>query len=267
MNAEQVIISIIILTTFLIFLFQRWWQVISNYLMRYKGKYRLKAHIDRNTNDFPRDVHGHIDTDDIYIDCAMGNQITHYGHGILVAYIPSIGRGHNVLKAIGKEIYGEEIIDNINNDYEQLYRMIENNGIIKEIHETDGEVEFKFHSKYLDKIIKHLKPKTSGSNISPFSSKNLPKLKEKYVIPNDELRVYKEIISSVPKDKLLLISRFTKDFIDKKLSKKPYYKSIDINADMKKKMLKGKDYIHSMGMWEEYCNFLKIELEKKLNED
>lgn len=83
--------------------------------MRYKGKYRLKAHIDQNTNDFPRDIHGHIDSDDIYIDCAMGNQITHYGHGILVAYIPSIGRGHNILKAIGKELYDEGTINNLNN--------------------------------------------------------------------------------------------------------------------------------------------------------
>lgn len=235
--------------------------------MRYKGKYRLKAHIDQSTNDFPRDIHGHIDSDDIYIDCAMGNQITHYGHGILVAYIPSIGRGHNTLKTIGKELYDEKTINNLNNDYEQLYRMIEDSGIIKEIHETDGEVEFKFHSKNIDQIIKYLKPKTAGANISPFSSKNLPKPKEKYVIPNDELREYKEIISSVPKDRLLLISRITKDFINKILSKKPCYKSININADMKKKMLKGKEYIHFSGMWKEYISYLEKELEKRINED
>lgn len=29
---------------------------MANYLMRYKGIYRLKAHIDQNTNDFPREI-------------------------------------------------------------------------------------------------------------------------------------------------------------------------------------------------------------------
>lgn len=226
----------------------------------------MKAHIDQNTNDFPRDIHGHIDSDDIYIDCAMGNQITHYGHGILVAYIPSIGRGHNILKVIGKELYDEGTINNLNDDYEQLYRMIEDSGIIKEIHETDGEVEFKFHSKNIDQIIKHLKPKTAGANISPFSSKNLPKPKEKYVIPNDEILEYKKITSVIPKDNLLLISQITKDFLFKILQKKPCYRNISIKADMKKKMLKGKEYIHSIGMWNEYLTYLEASIKEKLNE-
>ena len=234
--------------------------------MRYKGTYRLKAHIDRITNDFPRDINGKIDTDDIYIDCYQNIQITHFGHGVLVAYIPSIGRGHNILKAVCKELVGETETDKIQNDYEQLYSLLIKEGTIKEVIETDGEIEFKFSAKHLDLFSKYLKPKTSGANISPFSSKNLPKPKEKYVIPNDEILEYKKITSVIPKDNLLLISQITKDFLFKILQKKPCYRNISIKADMKKKMLKGKEYIHSIGMWNEYLTYLEASIKEKLNE-
>lgn len=61
--------------------------------MKCKGKYRLKPNLDKNTNDFPRDSNGSIDSsyDDIYIKCANGSQVYHFGRNVLVAYIPSIG--------------------------------------------------------------------------------------------------------------------------------------------------------------------------------
>lgn len=93
---------------------------MANYLMRYKGIYRLKAHIDQNTNDFPRDWNGLIDSDDVYIKCALGCQIYHYGHGVLVAYIPSIGRGHNILKALGQRLCNFDITT-IGINYKPLY--------------------------------------------------------------------------------------------------------------------------------------------------
>ena len=65
--------------------------------MKFKGKYRLKTAIDKITNDFPRDENGMLEQNDIYIDCMGGSQITHYGHSTLMAYIPSLGRGHNIL--------------------------------------------------------------------------------------------------------------------------------------------------------------------------
>lgn len=93
---------------------------MANYLMRYKGIYRLKAHIDQNTNDFPRDWNGLIDSDDVYIKCALGCQIYHYGHGVLVAYIPSIGREHNILKALGQRLCNFDITT-IGINYKPLY--------------------------------------------------------------------------------------------------------------------------------------------------
>ena len=49
------------------------------------------ANLDHDTNDFPRDDKGNLDTDDIYIKCQYGNQIYYYGRNDLVAYIPSLG--------------------------------------------------------------------------------------------------------------------------------------------------------------------------------
>ena len=68
----------------------------------------------------------------------------------LQAYIPSLGRGHNVIKYINENI-GQDII--------------------YDIEETDSEVLFKFNTKYDNQIIPLLKPRTNGASISPFSSK------------------------------------------------------------------------------------------------
>ena len=65
----------------------------TDFIKQYKGKYRLKCHIDQPTNDFPRSASGSIETNDVHIKCKYGCQIYHYGKDILVAYIPSIGRG------------------------------------------------------------------------------------------------------------------------------------------------------------------------------
>lgn len=219
--------------------------------MKYKGIYRLMAHIDQNTNDFPRDERGNIDSDDVYIKCAYGNQIYHYGRSTLVAYIPSLGRGHNILLALGKEFCGVE--DRI--PYDELYLTLEKQGKIWDIIENDKEIEFKFSAKDIELIAKYLKPQTGGANISPFSSRNLPK--RKYDIDLTDLQEYREIINKIPKGNILIIKNLTSQFLNDILKKDKAYRRVDINADMKKKMLKGKEYIHYIGKWNEYIKFLK----------
>ena len=112
---------------------------MAKYLMKYKGTYRLKAAIDQSTNDYPRDDSGGIDPsfDDIYIKCYGGAQIYHYGFSTLVAYIPSIGRGHNILKAIANDIGLPEY-----KTYEELYKALEDEGTVRSIMENDKEIEF-----------------------------------------------------------------------------------------------------------------------------
>jgi hypothetical protein len=209
-----------------------------NYLIKkYKGVYRLRAPIDQRKNDFPREIDNKYAENDCYIDCLHGNKITYYGKSILQAYIPSLIRGHNILKAIN------EI----------------NSSIIFDIEETDEEVLFKFKYVDSDKIIPLLKPRTSGANISPFSTRNLPKNKD-YKIPDEDLNLYKEIVAKIPPERILVLTHITNSYIKTLVNRR---NTMDkIRADMKLKGLSGKNYIHSIGKWKDYIKYL----EKNLNE-
>lgn len=207
-----------------------------NYLTKkYKGIYRLRAPIDQY-NQFPREFNKKYTENDIYIDCQHGNKIFHFGRSILQAYIPSLQRGHNIIKYINKN-FGEDIIFNIE--------------------ETDSEVLFRFNVKYDDKIIPLLKPKTLGANISPFSTKNLPKNKS-YSIPDEDQIAYKNIVEKIGKENIIAITHMTSTFIKSLVTKKNTWDNI--KSDMALKGLSGKNYIHSIGKWHEYIDFLHKEL-------
>ena len=213
---------------------------IANYLMQhYKGVYRLKVPYDKRLNAFPRKLDGTYEDIDVFIDCLNKIQICHYGHGILEVYIPSLGRGRNIIKAIKEEFHSD---------------------IIFNIKETSEEVLFQFKAQDMEKLEKYLKPKTSGANISPFSSKNLPRNKT-YKIPDEDLVAYKELVSKLPQNQLIALVHTTKDFIKSLATKKNTYD--DIKADMALKGLKGKEYIHSIGKWEEYVEYLERNLNEK----
>lgn len=206
---------------------------IANYLIsHYKGTYRLKVPYDLSKNQFPRKLNGTLEDIDCYIDCQYGNKIFSYGHGILQAYIPSLIRGHNIIKYINTN-YGEDIIF--------------------DIEETDEEVIFKFNAKNDSKIIPLLKPKISGASISPFSSRNLPKNKD-YKIPNEDLLKYKNIVSKIPRERILDITHITDKYLKSLTTKTNTWE--EIKADMALKGLKGKEYIYSIGKWNDYINYL-----------
>lgn len=204
----------------------------TSYLIdKFKGTYRILPEIDTSTNDFPRKLNGTYEDIDCYISCQHGVRIYYYGNKFLQAYVPSLQRGNNVIKLI------QEIDSNL----------------ISNIHRTDSEVEFMFKYSDSDKIIPLLKPKTSGSGISPFSSKNRPK--SAYVIPDEDLSVYKNIVQNIPQNELIRISHITNNFIKSLSTKKNSIENI--KADMKLKGLKGKEYIHCIGKWNEYIKCLK----------
>ena len=203
--------------------------------MRYKGQYRLRTEIDRKTNTFPREYTGQFADNDVFIDCLNNGQIFHYGNKILQFYTPSLGRGRNIIRAIKQEL-GE--------------------GIITNIEESDSEVLFRFNSKYMEQLEPYLKPKTSGADRSPFSTKNLPRTK--YMIPEEDLLMYKQIIENIPKNQLISIVHMTNSFLQSLATKKNTWE--DIKADMALKGLKGKEYINSIGQWDKYIKYLKDEL-------
>lgn len=222
---------------------------MSHYLMKYKGRYRVLPVLDEVYHDLPRDTQGNISHEEVelYISCQNGNKITEYGKNssnrmVLRAYIPSIGRGRNVRKALDAQ----------NIPYTNYM-------------ESDEEVEFRFEAKYIDAIAELLKAKTMGADISPFSTKNLPRADVE--IPTEEIERYKSVTAEVQKEDLLIIHRFTTSFLTDILEKK--YKKLegkdfDLSTDMKKKMMArmAKEYIYSMNMFDEYLKYMQ----KKITE-
>lgn len=207
---------------------------MSYMIDKFKGIYRLKVPYDLATKQFSRKLNGTFEDIDIYIDCQHGNKIMHYGGSILQAYIPSLIRGHNIIKLIN-EIESDLIFD---------------------IEETSQEILFKFNYKDADKIIPYIKPKTNGADRSPFSTKNLPK--SKYIIPDEESLAYKKIIQKIGQNRIIELTHTTNNYLKSLATKKNTYE--DIKADMALKCLKGKEYIHSIGKWNEYINYLQEEM-------
>jgi len=241
---------------------------IANYLMtHYKGKYRILVEYDKNTNQFPRKLDGTYEDIDCFISCQKGVRIYYYGHSILQAYIPSLQRGHNIIKAI-KELENSHTRYSVNdkNKTQDIDKNSKNlsiksdfqgENIVHNIEEGDSEVLFCFHSKYMEQLEPYLKPKTSGASISPFSSKNLPKNKS-YKISDEDLTMYKSIVENIPQNQMISIVHITKFFLQSLATKKnPMDK---IKADMALKGLKNKEYIHSIGKWNDYIKYLQKEL-------
>jgi hypothetical protein len=181
--------------------------------------------------EFPRDLKGNFSTEDLYIDCQKGVKIFYYGSGILVAYFPSKQRGKNILKQIQEDL---------------------GNDVVYNIVESDSELEFKFKKNVADNIIPYLNPKTSGSNVSPFSTKNLPK--SDYKISEDKLLAYNNLIENKGEISTLEIAHMSKKFLESIATKKNTIKMI--NQDMKQHCMKPKQYIDYIGKWDEYLEFL-----------
>ena len=211
---------------------------MANYLFtNYKEKYRLLPRIDMDTNDFARDVKGNIDEDSIYISCYYGNEIWYYGlndshRAMLGAYIPSKQRGHNITKELKKQ--GVEFFD-----YD----------------ETDEEVTFHFLASDMEIVAPLLKPKMSGLNTSPFSTKNLPK--SDIELPLEYAEKYKAIASKAG----WVIKDTNATFLsnmEEKLKKKYKNKKFSCYEDMRRRKMSRqfKEYVYTLGMFDEYLEAL-----------
>lgn len=257
-----------------------------NYIAKnYVDKFRVKAVIDQRTNDFCRNAKGELDNNnDIYIVCENGIQVHHWGGNMLWVYIPSIMRGHNIVKKIYAEFINENNVDKSESIIERKPDNAENpsntvkketitildknifkedlknkNNIIVDIQEDDSEVWFKVRDKDFDKIVPYIKPLTNGKSISPFSSRNLPKNK-KYEYSLDQKEAYNKIISRIPSGDILQIGRMSTRFLTNILTKKLGMDAVSIKNDMKKEMMKTKDYIYFKGYEKDYLDFLDKEI-------
>lgn len=200
--------------------------------MRYKGIYRVLAHYDVESNDFPRDTTGDIDAsfDDLYIPCYGKGEIYHYGENVLCFHVDALQRGRNIVEKLNK---------------------IDSN-IIMDLDELDFELEFKFKAKHIDVVASIVKPKVNGADVSPFSIRNLPKAK--YVIPELQLLEYKKVIAGFTMSQIKDIYLSFDKVINNKMSKLNQF--FDLSKDKKIRMLRGKEYIHAIGLWDEFIKFI-----------
>lgn len=216
----------------------------NNYMMKYKGKYRLLPEFDMQTHDFPRLPDGSIDPDtEIYIKCQYGNKISFWGlnesrRGVLIAYIPSKMRGRNIKKELKKQK-----IEIFNYD------------------ESDEEAMFHFLASDIEQVAKVMNASTFGAGISPWSGRNIPKNKS-IVIPEDDMARYKEITKQVGITDMFLIRKLNSEFMDEILAKKlrppKKRKPYDYKSEMKKLQLSRqmKEYIWVKGLFQDYLDFL-----------
>ena len=221
----------------------------------YLGKYRVKAHYDLETLDFPRTPTGGIDEeyDEQYIPCKRG-EIRHTyrdirGKYILAWYCDNIRTGVSVYNEL-KEKYPEvdwEVDEDLGLGKDDIYC---NFGRKK-------DVIIYFEAKEIDKVASVVGANTRGASIRPYSIKNLPK--EPYQIPEQELNEYVEAIEKFkgdsPLDLAQILRKVNKEFALK--WDKNNESEISFITQQHNSKLKFKEYVHSIGIWNEYIEFLK----------
>lgn len=222
---------------------------MTDYLFKKcKGVYRVLPELCLDTNDFPRDEHGNIDEDaETYIPCKSGGKISYWGlnnsrKGVLIAYIPSIGRGRNIKKELKKQK-----VEIFNYD------------------ESAEEVIFHFLASDIEPVAELMGARTSGANTSPFSPKNLPKNKD-VTIPTEKMQEYKAVTAAIQKNDLLLIKKINDAFLTNVLQKnaRKQIKGFSWKEDARKLKLSRqvKEYIYYRGFWDKYIEYL----DKKIKE-
>lgn len=217
---------------------------MDNYLVsHYKNKYRVKAHYDLSTNDFVRDAEGELDDSfgDFYLSGRSGIEIHHGVGSELACYVPKLQLGNNILKSYYEKMIGDYDKKSIPIIVAELMEKKYINGC--DILST--EVFFTFDAKYLDDLAPIVKLKTAGATISPFSVRNLPH--KPYSIPQQDMDKYKKAKGELTG---LQISRLQDAFISERCDK-------DFKMKMKKEMLKAIQYIHKIGLWDDYCEWIK----------
>ena len=134
---------------------------MAGYLVRnYKSVYRILPVIDNATNDFCRDCNGKIDEDNVYIPCYYNSRIWHYGRSKLIAYIPSVQRGHNVIKALKEN--GVNVFDCDESDEEVVFKFnaSDMNQVSKVFHSFVPDAILRTNLIYSHYFVRHCKTDT-----------------------------------------------------------------------------------------------------------
>lgn len=221
---------------------------MANYLVsHYKGVYRILPDLTYDSTDFARNMDGSIDEDAVYIKCKNNCKVYAYGNGVLTAYIPTLIRGHNMLKAMKKD--GIEIVDS---------------------DESSEEVIIRFKAKDIEYMADLMGFSSYGASTSPYSPKNIPKNKEAK-IPDEDMQRYKDVVSKVDKKDVLRIRNWNTNFLEKVLQKKirkvTKDKKYSYKEDMKSLNMsrQAKEFIYVKEMWNDYLDYLDSAIQEYYN--
>lgn len=215
------------------------------YLYKYVGVYRICCEVDPITKNLPRDSNGELyeDFEDLYIKCRNG-KIKH-GYGTLFYYI---SHRKKATKNIYKNIKAKHKDANISLEI------------------TSGEGIIYFYEQDLDKFIEYFLPSVRGKKISPFSARSFDKNRlNKSVIPPEQEQQLKDIcnVFEVPIDKAIFVRHVVKKFLLLQIQKEEYRNIID---EAKKEDYTNKECIYINGLWDEFLDFAKQQVEQELKE-
>lgn len=222
---------------------------MSDFLKKYVGTYRVKAHYDLETNDFPRDYNGDIDSnfDDYYISCKNGGEIKHISYtSNLMYYNEKITVIYKILKGLITHELGIEVTSRT--DVEKYISKLK---LVYNIDLMDSEGSFEFKADNLPELAEFLNPYTNGKSIPPLSPKNLPKAT--YEIPSSDLNKYKKLINSISDEnviKMHTINEINSNF-KKEVLEDGYLK------EQRKAALGFREFVHKKGLWNEYLDYIK----------
>ena len=97
------------------------------------------------------------------------------------------------------------------------------------------------------------------TNMSFIKCMALPVRKIQHPVQTYQIPDYDKI-QKIGQNRIIELTHTTNNYLKSLATKKNTYE--DIKADMALKCLKGKEYIHSIGKWDEYINYLNEELDK-----
>lgn len=214
------------------------------YLEKYVGTYCVRAELNPDTNDFPRDSNGKIfdSFEDLYIPCRRGMIKHTYENDLLVIYfLNAIGMKNNVAKEF---------------DEQGIWYRDESFG-------ADGVLFF--HETDIEKVAKIIVPKTNGKKTKPFSPKAIKKEKSDFKIPEQELKKYELLISDLDDlehiEKMQFLRKTAKDFEQMILQEKG--SDFNITKQRKETGLKPKEFYYKIGLWDKYLDFVQGEMNKR----
>lgn len=225
------------------------------FLMKYVGKYRVLTELTLDTHDFVRDASGnvHEDYDELYIECNRNAKIKHtYKENILSYWTDKI----SIFKSTKKKL--------------------DENNIKYQSEEVGTDYLIYFDDTDMSKVAKLVGAKAVGKKIPPFNVKNIPDrviverqrehsepaIISTYVIPFEDMKLYYSAVAPIRgRSEKMQLSKKTLAEFDKEIIK---IKGVGINPaqERESKNISPREYIHSIGLWEEYIKYVKKAVEE-----